>query len=113
MAHVPDVMYESARTDYDDALEIVGEDGDVVGVATFSVDREFGGTPTGVVDPLPVRVYVLDAEGHMVGEPGKAMMAYLDLDAARELRDALDAAILQVELTRDHRRKRPRVERHA
>jgi hypothetical protein len=102
---MPDVLNESARTSYDDAREVLTEDGDVVGVATFAVDREFDGTPTGVRDPLPIRVYVLDAEGHLTGEIGANMTAYLDLEAARELRELIDAAIVQVELTRDHRRR--------
>lgn len=106
---MPDVLYEGAREGYDDALEVVGDAGycgDVVGVATFAVDREWDGTPTGQRDPLPVRLYVLDVEGHLSGHEGATMTAYLDLEAAAELRDALDAAIVQVELTRDHRRRR-------
>jgi N-acetylmuramoyl-L-alanine amidase len=99
-------MAESYRTDYDDAIE-VGGDGceDIVGVATFSVDRHYDGTPTGAIDELPVRVYVLDPSGDATGEAGRTQGAYLTLDSARELRDAIDAAIVQVELTR-HRRRR-------
>ena len=97
---MPDVLYESARTDYDDAYEIVSDLGDGVGVATYPVDREWGGNATGTVDCLPIRVYVFDVEGHLTGEAGSGITAYLELEAARELRDALDAAIDQVELVR-------------
>lgn len=107
---MPDVMHEGARTDYDDAYEVVADYGDVVGVATFAADQAFGGEPTGLRDPLPIRVYVLDAEGHIAGEAGAALTAYLDLDQARELRDAIDAAVVQVELTRDRRRRAPQRE---
>jgi hypothetical protein len=103
-----DVSYEGARIGFDDAYEVWGDGvGDTVGVATFAVDRRYDGTPTGAVDPLPIRVYVMDADGTMTGEEGAAMMAYLDLDAAEELRDALDAAIDQVRLTRHDAARHP------
>ena len=104
---MPDVLYDGARSDYDVAHEVFGEvvDGDIVGVACYPVDTTWDGTPTGVVDPLPVRVYVLDDDGDMAGEPGKALTAYMTLDAARELRETIDAAITYVELVR-HRRRR-------
>ena len=101
---MPDVMLEQARTDYDDALEVsCWDSGDIVGVATFAVDRHWDGTPTGIRDTMPVRIYVLSEDAQGTGE--NVPMAWLDLDAAREVRDAIDAAILQVELTRDQRRR--------
>ena len=102
---MPDVMYEGARTDFDVAHEVCSYEGDVVGVACFPVDEHYDGTPTGLVDPLPIRVYVLDGEGESTGNAGTALMAYLDLDGARELRDTIDAAIAYVELVRDRRRR--------
>jgi hypothetical protein len=101
---MPDVMHEAARTDYDDAIE-VGSDSyeceDVVGVATFPIDRAYGGEPTGQRDPLPIRVYVLQPED---GPDAVSPMGYLTLESAYELREAVDAAILQVELMRDRLR---------
>jgi hypothetical protein len=102
-----DVLNEAAREGYDDALEVrAGWDGDTVGVATFAVDRAFNGTPTGEIDPLPIRLYVLDVQGDLTGEAGRAMTAYLDIEAAEELRDLVDAAVTQVQMTRHHRRRR-------
>jgi hypothetical protein len=101
---MPDVMHEAARTDFDDAIEIGGDSyecEDVVGVATFPIDRAYGGEPTGQRDPLPIRVYTLTSDD---GFQTASFMAYLTLDSAYELRDAIDAAILQVELVRDRLR---------
>lgn len=98
---MPDVRSESHRTSYDDAIEVASESGDVVGVATFPVDQEWDGTPTGRRDSLPIRVYA------MVPEDGGVETAWLDLDAARDLVDVLEAAILQVEFVRDRRRRSP------
>jgi hypothetical protein len=46
---VPDVLYESARTDYDDAGEVMASDEceEAVGVATFAVDRAYDGSRPG------------------------------------------------------------------
>ena len=104
---MPDVMNESARTSYDDAAEVFSESGDVVGVATFAADQDWHGVPTGARDTLPIRVYVLDVEGDIAGEAGASMTAWLDLGAACELVELLDAAIAQVELTCDRRRRHP------
>lgn len=110
---MPDVLAEQYREGYDDAIEIQADPGDcdvVIGVATFSVDRAWDGTPTGERDPLPIRVYALDVEGQASGVEGHVIGAYTDIDGAREIIAALEAAILQVELTRDHRRRRAAAE---
>lgn len=93
---MPDVLSERHRATYDDAYEVIDADGaDVVGVATLAVDQDFHGVSTGKLDPLPIRVYTIALEDDEQGPT-----AYLSLDGARELRDVLDAAILQVEWTR-------------
>lgn len=104
---MPDVLYEGARTDYDDAYEVFNDFGEAVGVATFAVDRDFGGTPTGEVDPLPIRVYVMDTNGEIAGEEGKTLLAYLSLDDTDELIELLRAACDQVRWTRHRRRIEP------
>lgn len=101
---MPDVMYDSARAGYDDAYEVVNDFGERVGVATFAVDQLWSGAPTGKVDPLPVRVYVLDTDGELSGEPGQALTGYLTLEDAEELCDVLAAAIDEVRWTRHRRR---------
>lgn len=100
---MPDVRHEGARTSYDDALEVFcSEGGDGVGVATFAADQDWDGVPTGERDCLPVRVYVWPED-----EEEPTGTAWLSIEAARQARDALDAAIVQVELTRDQRRRHP------
>lgn len=104
---MPDVMHESARQGYDDAYEVANEWGERVGVATLAVDETWHRVPTGLREEAPIRVYILDTEGEIAGEAGAALLIYLSLDDAREYRDALDAAILQIELTRDRARRSP------
>lgn len=103
---MPDVSTEAYRTDYDDAYEVYCWDfDDKVGVATLLADYTWHHEATGQIETAPVRVYVVNGDDGE--EPGEPRGAYLTLEAARELRDALDAAIVQVELGQHRRRTQP------
>lgn len=103
---MPDVATEQYRTDYDDAHEVHCWDfDDMVGIATLWADYTWGHEATGQIETAPIRVYVVNGDD---GEdPGEPRGAYLTLEAAREIRDALDAAIMQVELCQHRRRTAP------
>jgi hypothetical protein len=103
---VPDVSTEAFRADYDDAYEVHDWDfGDTVGVATLLADYTWHHVATGLVETAPVRVYVVNGDD---GEdPGEHRGVYLSLESAREFRDALAAAIVQVEMCQHRRRRQP------